>query len=129
MNANALWDLLDRFTELVGPAASQSTMHQDSVMEGQRLGRGCRVSDLPPALDRIDGLLNNKSRILHDSKETVRIAVAGSSLLACRNPVQQAVVLGLVEGVLHGSRGQRYKGRVFEHDVDAKEIELECTTQ
>jgi len=111
--AGLFGDLLDRFTEIVGPAASEATFHYASLQEGMRLGAGHGPKDLAAALARVDGVVGQRSRILEDRAGVVRIAVSGSGLLASGNPVRQAVVRGLVEGMLRVVRGRAFTGKVL----------------
>lgn len=104
-------DLLDRFTEIVGPAASEATFHYASLQEGMRLAQGHGPRDLAQALARVDAVVGQRSRILED-RDRIRVAVSGSALLSSGNPVRQAVVRGLIEGVLRVVRGRPYTGRI-----------------
>lgn len=122
--AGLFGDLLDRFTEIVGPAASEATFHYASLQEGVRLGTGHGPKDLAAALARVDGVVGQKSRILADG-DVVRIAVAGSALLASGNPVRQAVVRGLLEGMLRAVRGRTYAGRIVESKAGSLDAVLE----
>jgi len=54
--AGLFGDLLDRFTEIVGPAASEATFHYASLQEGMRLGAGFGPRDLAAALARVDAV-------------------------------------------------------------------------
>lgn len=123
--AGLFGDLLDRFTEIVGPAASEATFHYASLQEGMRLGAGHGPKDLAAALARVDGVVGQRSRILEDRGGLVRIAVSGSGLLASGNPVRQAVVRGLVEGMLRVVRGRAYTGKVLPAPGGASEYTLE----
>ncbi|MFO1533502.1 MAG: hypothetical protein ABR562_07405 [Thermoplasmatota archaeon] len=122
--AGLFGDLLDRFTEIVGPAASEATFHYASLQEGMRLGSGHGPKELAAALARVDGVVGQRSRVLEDRAEAVRIAVAGSSLLASGNPVRQAVVRGLIEGMLRVVRGRPYTGRVVPPAAGATAAEV-----
>jgi hypothetical protein len=105
-------DLLDRFTEIVGPAASEATFHYASLQEGMRLAQGHGPRDLAQALARVDAVVGQRSRIVED-RDRIRVAVSGSALLSSGNPVRQAVVRGLIEGVLRVVRGRPYTGRIM----------------
>src|ERR1051326_6005201 len=90
-------DLLDRFTEIVGAAASEATFHYASLQEGMRLGTGFGPRDLAPAPGRVAAVVGQRSRVAEEGADRISIAVSGSSLLASGNPVRQAVVRGLLE--------------------------------
>jgi hypothetical protein len=123
--AGLFGDLLDRFTEIVGPAASEATFHYASLQEGMRLGAGHGPKEIAAALARVDGVLGQRSRILDDRNSTIRIVVTGSGLLASGNPVRQAVVRGLIEGMLRVVRGRGYTGKVMPAPNGATEHTLE----
>lgn len=125
--AGLFGDLLDRFTEIVGPAASEATFHYASLQEGMRLGAGHGPKDLALALARVDGVVGQRSRIVSDESGVVRIAVTGSNLLSSGNPVRQAVVRGLIEGLLRVVRGRAYTGKVL--PSSGPEFTLEFRTE
>lgn len=120
-------DLLDRFTEIVGGAASEATFHLASVQEGLRIGAGHGPDDLQTPLARIDAIVGQKSRILPGPPGVVRVAVQGSSLLASGHPARQAVVLGLIEGALRAVHGVGYAGEISARPATAGETVLEFT--
>ena len=105
-------DLLDRFAEIVGGAASEATFHLASVQEGLRIGAGHGPEDLQTPLARIDSIVAQRSQIVPGPPGVVRIAVQGSSLLASGHPARQAVVLGLIEGALRAVHGVGYAGEI-----------------
>jgi len=120
--ADLFGTLLDRFMDVVGPAASEATFHYASVQEGLRIGAGHGPNELATALARVDGVLGHRSRLLEESRGTVRISVAGSDMLASTSPVRHAVVRGMLEGMLRAVRGVPYVGRVMPGHVPGESI-------
>lgn len=113
VQASLFGNLLDRFCEVVGPAASEATFHYAALQEGMRLGAGHGPAGLPGALAAIDAMLGQRSRVVA-SDDAVRIAITGSPLLVGRKPVRLAVVRGLLEGMMRAVRGRAYTGQFLE---------------
>ncbi|MEA3189661.1 MAG: hypothetical protein QOD77_243 [Thermoplasmata archaeon] len=116
--------LLDRFCEVVGPAASEATFHYAAVQEGLRLGAGHGPKGLDSALAAVDAVLGHRSRLTADG-DVLRLAITDSPILAGGKPVRLAVVRGLVEGTLRAVRGKAYTGKFLEGRAEGDEALLE----
>lgn len=106
--------LLTHMKQIVGDGASYAMLHYGAMEEGKRFGAGYGASDLPRVLERIDGVLMQRSEVVSDDGATVKVRVHSSSLLTTGQRPIQGVILGLIEGALSSSRQGRYKGAVLQ---------------
>lgn len=104
--------LLGHMRQIVGEGACYAMLHYGATEEGKRFGEGAAPQDLQKMLARFDELLQQRTEILEDDGERIRLRVHPSPLMDADQRPAQGIVLGLVEGALTTSRGARYKGAI-----------------
>jgi len=111
--------LLDRFSEIVGDGPSYATFHFASQQEGARLGAGLGPAELTEVLQRVDGILGHRSRLLENGAEVVRVEVDGSALLAAGR-VGNGILLGFLEGILRAVLKHPVEGAIESQAADRR---------
>ena len=96
--------VLDEFAKIVGPEAARTTFHYASVQEGRRIA-DVHGRDTVGALAAVDAVIGSRSRILADELSIVRIGIVNSTFLRAADQVRLGIMSGLLEGVLHATRG------------------------
>lgn len=109
-----LGGVLSRVGEVVGKGASYALFHYGAVEEGKRFGSDFDPDSTSKALARLDEILVQRSEVVQDESGRVGIIVRGSPLLGLQDPAMEGLVAGILEGVLTGVRGSRFKGTTVE---------------
>lgn len=102
--------LFDQVREIIGEDSTCSMLHFAAAEEGRLLGaEGEGVDDLKQALQRIEPLVGSKLEIVSEKLDHIEIRAPGFQAKMGNRPVQ-AVLLGLLEGVLSYARHRPYEG-------------------
>ena len=104
--------LFDQVREIIGEDSTCSMLHYAASEEGRLLGaEGEGVDDLRQALARIEPLVGSKLEVVSDAKDHVEIRAPGFTDRMSNRPVQ-AVLLGLLEGILSHAKHKPYEGTI-----------------
>lgn len=102
--------LFDQVREIIGEDSTCSMLHFAAAEEGRILGAGSEgVDDLKQALARIEPLVGSKLEIVTEKLDHIEIRAPGFKAGMNNRPVQ-AILLGLLEGVLSHARHRPYEG-------------------
>ncbi|HEX9815632.1 MAG TPA: hypothetical protein VGB18_01515 [Candidatus Thermoplasmatota archaeon] len=102
--------LLDQVREIIGEDSTCSMLHYAAAEEGRLLGAEAEgVDDLKQALARIEPLVGSKLEVVSEKLDQIEIRAPGFQARMNNRPVQ-AVLLGLLEGVLSQTRHRPYEG-------------------
>lgn len=111
--------LFDQVREIIGEDSTCSMLHFAAAEEGRLLGAaGEGVEDLKAALARIEPLVGSKLEIVSERLDQIDIRAPGFQEKMSNRPVQ-AVLLGLLEGVLSQARHRPYEGTLNGSAEDA----------
>jgi hypothetical protein len=102
--------LFDQVRAIIGEDSTCSMLHYAAAEEGRMLSGGSDgVEDLRQALTRIEPLVGSKLEIVSELQDHIEIRAPGFQERMGNRPVQ-AVLLGLLEGVLSQTRHRPYEG-------------------
>ena len=111
--------LFDQVREIIGEDSTCSMLHFAAAEEGRLLGAAAEgVDDLKAALARIEPLVGSKLEIVFERLDQIDIRAPGFQGNMNNRPVQ-AVLLGLLEGVLSQARHRPYEGKLNGSAADA----------
>lgn len=95
---------------VVGDEAYEAMFRYAAVQEGRRLAGTTRNQDLQAAIDQLDAILGQRTRLIDNGGEGLRVHVMESPLFDNGDPVTQALVIGLLQGVVSAKRRREYQG-------------------
>lgn len=102
--------LLDQVREIIGEDSTCSMLQYAAAEEGRILGAAAEgVDDLGQALARLEPLVGSKLELVSDDKDHIEIRAPGFQDGMTSRPVQ-AVLLGLLEGLLSHNKHKPYQG-------------------
>lgn len=102
--------LLDQVREIIGEASTYSMLHFAASEEGRILGaQGEEVEDLRQALARVEPLLGTALEVVSEGPDEITIRIPGFKDRVASRPIQ-AVLLGLLEGLLSRARHRPFEG-------------------
>lgn len=111
--------LFDQVREIIGEDSTCSMLHFAAAEEGRILGaQADGVDDLKATLARIEPLVGSKLEIVSERLDQIDIRAPGFQGNMSNRPVQ-AVLLGLLEGVLSYTRHRPYEGSLNDNSADA----------
>ena len=107
--------VLSSIQAVVGEGAAQALLRYGAFEEGRRLATERDFTDIDEAARHVGHLLACEASARSDD-DTVHVTVGGCAALAPRSSVLDTLLLGLFEGVIHGTLKRRLRGTIGTRD-------------
>ena len=102
-------EILANVRGVIGDEASHAMFHYAATVEGKRLASIGGDVGAVEALARLDQILGQRSRVMSEGRDGVRVHVLDSPLLHADEPVLRQLLSGLMAGMLSAAGGAELK--------------------